>query len=68
MIADPICRLSPVRPTQTTQASSLLDPDFREQGEKLLRDLAFVLHLTGKVKRQLLAEGPVLAGAGLACR
>ncbi len=65
MIANPICRHhSSVRTTQTPQAASLIDPELREQGDNLLRDLAFVLHLTRKLKRQILAEEVTLTVAG----
>jgi len=68
MIANPICRHPSPRSTQTTQAAALLDPELREQGENLLRDLAFVMHLTRKIKRQILAEESALAGVGHDCR
>ncbi len=71
MVANPVCRHhSSARSTQTAHAASFTDPELREQGETLLRDLAFVLHLTRKVKRQILAvdSSLVLAGVGHDCR
>lgn len=65
MFANPVCTLE--SPVYSTQLPHLVDSDLRQQGETLLRDLAFVLHLTRKVKRQILAEEPVLAGAGQDC-
>lgn len=45
-------RLPFARPTQT----STVAPTARRQADSLLRDLAFVLHLTEKVKRQIGAD------------
>jgi hypothetical protein len=66
MTANPICRRATVRSTQNTQTPAL-DPEFREQGERLLRDLAFVLHLTRKVKDQMRNSQPTEEPAGEPC-
>lgn len=65
MLANPVCPNPSA--AYSTQSSHLIDPELREQGENLMRDLAFVLHLTRKVKRQIVAEQAVLAGAGSEC-
>jgi len=70
MLANPVCRHhSAVRSTQTAQTALLIDPELHEQGEALLRDLAFVLQLTRKIKRQILTEESSLTvtGAGHDC-
>ncbi len=64
MIANPVSlHLSAVPSTALGPVACRIDPELRQQGEDLLRDLAFVLHLTRKVKRQILAEESLLAGA-----
>lgn len=44
----------------TVKGSSTVPPvdlnEVRNRGDRMLRDLAFVLHLTQKVKKQILAE------------
>jgi hypothetical protein len=52
MLTNSPCRRRPTRSAQTARVV----PSATPEGERLLRDLAFVLHLTSRVKSQMMAD------------